>query len=140
MSAFGGKQTWRDVGHATAGELGRCLSLFAGTARLCNLQRCRVILTQHHRTDRLMGDFKWIRDLKPDEARAAIESLDARKGPFTVREVLESRRLRRALAGEGYWPSLRENLQLILSKMSEATSQQSGVLPAAYRNQGQLAL
>jgi hypothetical protein len=52
---------------------------------------------QHHRVDGLMRDPKWIRDLEPDEAQAAIDSLDARMGPFTVKEVLELRKLRLAL-------------------------------------------
>jgi hypothetical protein len=45
-----------------------------------------------------MRDHKWIWDVKPDEARAALAALDARKGEaMTVREVLELRKLRLAL-------------------------------------------
>jgi hypothetical protein len=42
-------------------------------------------------------DIGWIKNLKPDEAQAALEAIDARKGPYTVREVLELRKLRLAL-------------------------------------------
>jgi hypothetical protein len=44
-----------------------------------------------------MRDLSGIIDLEPDQAQAAIETLDERKGPYTVREVLELRRLRLAL-------------------------------------------
>jgi hypothetical protein len=46
-------------------------------------------------------DTDWINDLKPDEARAALDSLDANKGPFTVREAVELQKLRRAAAPTG---------------------------------------
>ena len=42
-------------------------------------------------------DLRWIINLTPDEAQAALDALDARKGPYTVREVLELRKLRLAL-------------------------------------------
>jgi hypothetical protein len=42
-------------------------------------------------------DLKWIDSLAPDEAKAALDSLDAHEGPYTVREVLELQRLKRAL-------------------------------------------
>jgi hypothetical protein len=42
-------------------------------------------------------DLKWIDSLEPEEAKAALASLDARRGPYTVREVLELRKLRLAL-------------------------------------------
>ena len=35
-------------------------------------------------------DTDWINDLKPDEGPAALDSLDANKDPFTVREVSNS--------------------------------------------------
>ena len=39
-------------------------------------------------------DTDWTKNLKPDEAQAALDALDAHKGPYTVREVLELRKLR----------------------------------------------
>jgi hypothetical protein len=42
-------------------------------------------------------DTDWINGLKPDEAQAALDSLDANKRPFTVREAVELQKLRRAL-------------------------------------------
>jgi hypothetical protein len=42
-------------------------------------------------------DNSWIDNLEPDQAQVAIDALDARKGPYTVREVLELRKLRLAL-------------------------------------------
>jgi hypothetical protein len=42
-------------------------------------------------------DTRWIKTLTPDEARAALNSLDARRGPYTVNEILELRKLRLAL-------------------------------------------
>jgi hypothetical protein len=41
-----------------------------------------------------MPDYLWIKDLKPEEARAALAALDARENPMTVGEVMELRRLR----------------------------------------------
>src|SRR5262245_20352791 len=50
--------------------------------------------------DRLMPrDIDWIDDLAPDEAQAALANLDTNKGPFSVREVVELRRLRNAERG-----------------------------------------
>jgi hypothetical protein len=34
-------------------------------------------------------DLKWIDSLAPDEAKAALDSLDAREGPYTVMEILK---------------------------------------------------
>jgi hypothetical protein len=42
-------------------------------------------------------DTDWTRDLKPDEARAALDALKANKAPVTAREATELLRLRRAL-------------------------------------------
>jgi hypothetical protein len=36
-------------------------------------------------------DSNWIESLSPDEARAALESLEAHKGPYSVREALNFR-------------------------------------------------
>ena len=44
-----------------------------------------------------MPDLSWIDDLAPNEAQAAIDALDAHKGPYTVREAVELQRLKRAL-------------------------------------------
>jgi hypothetical protein len=42
-------------------------------------------------------DPNWIESLSPDEARAALESFEAHKGPYSVREAVELQRLKRAL-------------------------------------------
>jgi hypothetical protein len=42
-------------------------------------------------------DVSWTKDLTPDEAQAALDVLGGRKGPFTVREAAELRKLKRAL-------------------------------------------
>ena len=39
-------------------------------------------------------DLKWIDSLAPDEAKAALDSLDAREGPYTVIEILKLREMR----------------------------------------------
>jgi hypothetical protein len=44
-----------------------------------------------------MRDFRWMRDLTPDEARAAIAALDKQPPPDTVRGILEMRAMREAL-------------------------------------------
>jgi hypothetical protein len=44
-----------------------------------------------------MRDAKWIRDLQPDEARAALAALDRQEPPDTVRGILEMRAMRQAL-------------------------------------------
>jgi hypothetical protein len=44
-----------------------------------------------------MRDAKWIRDLQPDEARAALAALDKQPPPDTVRGILEMRAMREAL-------------------------------------------
>jgi hypothetical protein len=44
-----------------------------------------------------MRDPKWIRDLQPDEARAALAALDKQPPPDTVRGILEMRAMREAL-------------------------------------------
>jgi hypothetical protein len=44
-----------------------------------------------------MRDAKWIRDLQPDEARAALAALDKQPSPDTVRGILEMRAMREAL-------------------------------------------
>ena len=44
-------------------------------------------------------DTDWTRDLKPDEAQAALDALNAHKAPVTAREATELLRLKRA-AGE----------------------------------------
>ena len=42
-------------------------------------------------------DINWTKDLKPDEAQAALDALKAHKAPVTAREAVEIIRLRRAL-------------------------------------------
>jgi hypothetical protein len=96
MSAFDPKRTWRNVGHAIAGELDRGLSLFSWPARLRDLQRYSHILTQHHRADSLM-DTDCTKDLSHDEARAALDALIAKGAPVTARETVEILKLKRAL-------------------------------------------
>jgi hypothetical protein len=44
-----------------------------------------------------MRDFRWMRDLQPDEARAALDALDKQPPPDTVPGILEMRALREAL-------------------------------------------
>jgi hypothetical protein len=44
-----------------------------------------------------MRDAKWIRDLQPDEARAALAALDKQPPPSTVNEILGLRAMREAL-------------------------------------------
>jgi hypothetical protein len=39
----------------------------------------------------------WTKDLKPDEAQAALDALAARKAPLTVGEPVELRKLKLAL-------------------------------------------
>jgi len=60
----------------------------------------RHVLNVDFQVDRLMPrDIDWIDDLAPDEAQAALANLDTNKGPFSVREVVELRRLRNAERG-----------------------------------------
>jgi hypothetical protein len=42
-------------------------------------------------------DTDWTKDLKPDEAQAALDALNANKAPVTAREATELIKLRRAL-------------------------------------------
>ena len=42
-------------------------------------------------------DIGWTKDLSPDEARAALDALNANKAPITVREAVELRKLGLAL-------------------------------------------
>jgi|RhiMetStandDraft_8_1073273.scaffolds.fasta_scaffold01281_5 hypothetical protein len=42
-------------------------------------------------------DTDWTKDLKPDEAQAALDALAAHKAPLTVREAVELRKLKLAL-------------------------------------------
>jgi hypothetical protein len=44
-----------------------------------------------------MPDNSWTEDLSPDEAQAALESLNANEAPITAREATELLKLRRAL-------------------------------------------
>src|SRR5262245_33068434 len=60
----------------------------------------RRVLNVDFQIDRLMPrDIDWIDDLAADEAQAALANLDTNKGPFSVREVVELRRLRNAERG-----------------------------------------
>jgi hypothetical protein len=42
-------------------------------------------------------DISWTKDLKPDEARAALDALKAHQAPVTAREATELIRVRRKL-------------------------------------------
>jgi hypothetical protein len=42
-------------------------------------------------------DTDWTKNLKPNEAQAALDALAAHKGPLTVREAVELRKLNLAL-------------------------------------------
>ena len=42
-------------------------------------------------------DTDWTKDLKPDEAQAALEALNANKAPVTAREAVELLKLKKAL-------------------------------------------
>ena len=44
-----------------------------------------------------MRDFRWMRDLTPAEAKAALNALDRQEPPDTVRGILEMRAMREAL-------------------------------------------
>jgi hypothetical protein len=44
-----------------------------------------------------MRDYRWMRDLTPAEAQAALAALDAQPAPDTVRGILEARAMREAL-------------------------------------------
>jgi hypothetical protein len=44
-----------------------------------------------------MRDFRWMRDLTPAEARAALAALDQQPPPDTVPGILEMRAMREAL-------------------------------------------
>jgi hypothetical protein len=39
----------------------------------------------------------WIESLSPYEAQAALDSLEAHKGPYSLREAVELQKMRRAL-------------------------------------------
>ena len=41
-----------------------------------------------------MRDYRWMKDLQPDEARAALAALDNQPPPDTVRGILEMRAMR----------------------------------------------
>jgi hypothetical protein len=47
-----------------------------------------------------MRDYRWMRDLTADEARAALAALDKQPPPDTVRGILEMRAMREALAAK----------------------------------------
>ena len=53
-------------------------------ARFCGLQRSGDLLALNHRANRLM-DTDWTENLTPDEARAALDALNANKVPITAR-------------------------------------------------------
>jgi hypothetical protein len=53
-------------------------------------------------------DSDWTRDLKPDEARAALGALDAHQAPVTAREANESSQATAGTAGESEWLFLPE--------------------------------
>jgi hypothetical protein len=42
-------------------------------------------------------DMSWIDDLAPDEAQAALDSFEAHKGPYSVREAFELQKLKKRL-------------------------------------------
>jgi hypothetical protein len=42
-------------------------------------------------------DSDWTKDLKPDKAQAALDALNDRKPPLTVREAVDLRKLKLAL-------------------------------------------
>ena len=44
-----------------------------------------------------MCDFRWMKDLQPDEAKAALAALDKQLPPDTVPGILEMRAMREAL-------------------------------------------
>jgi hypothetical protein len=44
-----------------------------------------------------MRDYRWMKDLQPDEARAALAALDKLPPPDTVPGILEMRAMREAL-------------------------------------------
>ena len=44
-----------------------------------------------------MSNISWTEDLSPDEAQAALETLNANKGAITAREAVELLKLKRAL-------------------------------------------
>jgi hypothetical protein len=47
-----------------------------------------------------MRDFRWMRDLQPDQPRAALAALDNQPPPDTVRGILEMRAMREALTAK----------------------------------------
>jgi hypothetical protein len=58
---------------------------------------------QRHRADRLM-DTDWTKDLKPDEAQAALDALNASKAPITARkgvDLLKTKKGARVKVGRG---------------------------------------
>jgi hypothetical protein len=42
-------------------------------------------------------DTDWTKDLKPDDAQAALDALTAHKGPLTVREAVELQKIKKKL-------------------------------------------
>jgi hypothetical protein len=42
-------------------------------------------------------DTDWTKNLRPDEAQAALDALAAHKSALTIREAVELRKLKRAL-------------------------------------------
>ena len=54
------------------------------------------LLALNHRANRLM-DTDWTENLTPDEARAALDALNANKVTITAREAVELLKLKRAL-------------------------------------------
>ena len=42
-------------------------------------------------------NIDWTRGLKPDEARAALDAINASKAPITAREAVELLKLKKAL-------------------------------------------
>jgi hypothetical protein len=44
-----------------------------------------------------MRDYRWIKNLAPDEARAALAALDKQSPPDTLPGILEMRAMREAL-------------------------------------------
>ena len=51
-----------------------------------------------------MRDYRWMRDLTPDEAQAALDALNANKGAITAREAIELLKLKRALEAKAEPP------------------------------------
>ena len=52
-----------------------------------------------------MRDYRWIKNMAPDEARDALAALDKQPPPDTVRGILEMRAMREALQAKAERPS-----------------------------------